>query len=101
MHDGQRPALLLLGDSRSRWWLLSMAQQLCDPSLSCFRYLGAPRCNATADDKNHESIVAALEGAQNWRSGGGYTCAATSSLSRGRAVPRGPRSGPYSLALKQ
>lgn len=74
----RRPTLLLLGDSRSRWWLFSMAQQLCDQKLSCYRYGGVPRCNFSAAD---EPIVAALHGQLNWRSGGGFLCSSDSALS--------------------
>ena len=73
-----RPALLFLGDSRTRWLLLWQAQQICDPMLRCFRYLGAPRCSFSVRDV---PLVLALDGMANWRSGGGFVCSDASALS--------------------
>lgn len=73
-----RTALLFLGDSRTRWLLLWQAQQICDPMLRCFRYLGAPRCSFSVRDV---PLVLALDGMANWRSGGGFVCSNASALS--------------------
>ena len=71
-----RPSLLLLGDSRSRWFAMHMASEMCDRRLRNLFDGGAPRAiNST------RALDRLLDGVDNWRSGGGFACSNDSALS--------------------
>ena len=77
--SAHRPAVLLLGDSRSRWVTMWVANYVCDSRLRCGldpSNGNIPRCSPSASE-----VDVAMDGGQNWRAGGGFLCANTSSIS--------------------
>ena len=64
-------SLLLLGDSRSRWTHHHVLHHVCNASVVC---AGRPlRC------RSDTATATLMDGAQNWRAGGGNPCASSAS----------------------
>lgn len=82
-----RVSLLLLGDSRSRWIHHHLLPQVCNRTLRC---RGMPmRCPSA----NH--LKARMDGALNWRAGGGNTCENSSLVDFSYYVHYGVGEAPY------
>ena len=70
-----RPAVVFLGDSRSRWTVMHLIDSVCNSSLAKLYEWGAP--HAVSSDR---ALDVAMDGTANWRSGGGYLCSNDAAL---------------------